>query len=481
MTSDSAFPDGFLWGGSISAHQTEGSWNIDGKGPGIVDYLALGNSSEGRRVCDCGTRGIIFPSHNGIDFYRKYYDDLGMLAELGISAMRISIDWSRIYPNGDDEEPNQAGLDFYGRVIDRLRELGIEPIVTLLHFEIPKRLVEKYGSWENEKVVDLYLRYGETVMHEFDGKVRYWVTLNECNHIHLFDDKGKPFTYLLTGLEPEAIVDYDKTIAKISYNMTLASMKVSAIGKSINPNNKMGCAFGFNPVYPRDCSPGSVLNAYLSNESELFQIDAMCNGGFSEYIKRRFKQLGVAVDEDRDGKYFLKGHLDFIGLNYYMSSLSESGTATASPTLDSSKDPNPFLKQSAWGWTVDPVGLRYAMNIIWRRCGLPILITENGLGAVDVLDADGTINDDYRIDYLKEHLEQVSVAIEVDDVECMGYLMWAPIDLVSATTGQMSKRYGFIYVDQDNNGNGSMARIRKKSFGWFKKVVNSNGQDLSFG
>lgn len=469
----------FLWGGSIAAHQCEGAWNVDGKGIGIMDLVTSGSYEVPREICKDIEDGKRYPSHEGIDFYHRFKDDIALFGEMGFKALRISIDWSRIYPNGDDEEPNKKGIEYYQSVVDELLKNGIEPIVTLYHFEMPVNLVRKYGSWTNRKVIDFYLKYCKTMFEALKGKVKYWVTFNEMNHIDPQTEASDIFTYIIAGLKFSEMVEKKQTLATIGYNMTLAGVKAVELAHEIDPNNKVGCVFGLTPVYPINCNPVNVMNAFKEMDRDFYQIDAMCNGCFPKYKLKEYKDSDIQLEIfNEDKESFYNGKLDFIGVNYYSTSVAHyEGDDNGEETLFGGVQ-NPYLEKSKWGWSIDPIGLRYLLNYVYRRYELPIIVSENGLGAMDKVEADGSINDDYRIDYLNQHLIQLKKAAEEDGVECFGYLMWGPIDLVSATTGEMKKRYGFIYVDKQDDGTGDYSRKKKKSFDWYKEVIESNGESL---
>ncbi|WP_201307719.1 glycoside hydrolase family 1 protein [Companilactobacillus farciminis] len=469
----------FLWGGSIAAHQCEGAYDEDDKGLGIMDLVSVGDYGKPRKIYSKLEDGVLYPSHYGIDFYHHYKEDIALFAEMGFKALRISIDWSRIYPNGDDIEPNQKGIKFYQQLIDELLKNNIEPIVTLYHFEMPINLVKKYGSWTNRKVIDYYLRFCKTMFVTLKGKVKYWVTFNEMNHIDPQTKATDIFTYIIAGLKYTDLDNKKQTLATIGYNMTLASCLAVRLGHEIDDNNQMGCVFGIEPVSPVNCDPQNVFKAFMQTDRDFYQIDAMCNGEFPKYKIEEYKRIGLNIDvTDSDKNAFKEGKLDYLGMNYYASSVAEYEGSNGKESALFGGLQNPYLETSKWGWTIDPVGIRYLLNYTYRKYGLPIMITENGLGAKDKILESGEINDDYRIDYLKEHIEEVKKSIELDDVDCFGYLTWAPIDLISATTGQMSKRYGFIYVDMDDNGDGSKKRLKKKSFDWYKRVIATNGKNL---
>lgn len=469
----------FLWGGSIAAHQCEGAVNEGNKGTGIMDLVTVGAYGQPREIHETFQKDSRYPSHQGIDFYHRYKEDIALFAEMGFKALRISIDWSRIFPKGDEKVPNQAGLDFYNDVVDELLKHNIEPIVTLYHFEMPIHLVTEYGSWKNRQVIDFYLKFCETMFRSLKGKVTYWVTFNEMNHIDPQTEASDIFTYIIAGLKYSEIENKKETLALIGYHMTLASCLAVNLAREIDPKNKVGCVFGIEPVYPVDCNPQNVLNAFQQMDRDFYQIDAMCNGEFPKYKMKEYQAIGIELEiSEADQQAFKNGKLDFIGMNYYASSVAEYEGAEDGASALFGGLQNPFLKVSKWGWSIDPIGIRYLLNYTYRKYGLPIMITENGLGAVDVVEEDGQIHDEYRIEYLKNHILEIKKAIEIDQVDCIGYLMWGPIDLVSATTGQMSKRYGFIHVDLDDEGEGTLARSRKDSFEWYKQTIKDNAENL---
>lgn len=461
----------FLWGGSIASHQCEGAYNEDGKGLGIMDLVTVGSVSKPREFHDEIQQGVVYPSHYGIDFYHRYKEDIAFFKEAGFTALRISIDWSRIYPNGDEEEPNRAGIEHYRDVIMELKRQEIEPIVTLFHFEMPINIVRKYGSWTNRETVDLYLKYAKTMFTEFKDIVTYWSTFNEMNHMDSDMEMTDFFTYMNTGLCYSKLEKPAEVMVRCSYNMTLASVKAVKLGHEINPEFKIGCVFGLTPIYAWSCDPEDSIKAFHSMDKDWYQVDAMTKGEFPEFKLETYRQRGVdLVISEEDKEAFREGKIDFIGVNYYGSAVESAKGAEEGDTNFFGGQSNPFLEKSDWGWTIDPKGLRYLLLMLDRRYKLPMIITENGLGAVDVLE-NGQVHDPYRIHYVKEHLDQLKIAMEEDKVDCFGYLMWGPIDLISATTGEMKKRYGFVYVDQDDAGNGSLQRIKKDSFEWFKEYT----------
>ena len=471
-------PKDFLWGGSIAAHQLEGAWQEGGKGPAIMDYATAGSYEVPRQFTKELEKDKKYPSHEGIDFYHRYKEDIALFAQMGFKALRISIDWSRIYPLGDEDEPNQEGIAYYQDVVKTLIHYKIEPIVTLYHFEMPIHLVRKYGSWFNKQVIEFYLKYVKTIVTALKGNVKYWVTFNEMNHIDPQTEASDMFTYIISGLKySELEGNKQETLAKIGYNMTLASVKAVKMIREIDPKNQVGCVFGITPVYPKDCHPMNVMRAFHAMDRDFYQIDAMCNGQFPQYKLKEYEDYGIHIDISKeDEKAFKEGKLDFIGMNYYSSEVA-CGEDEKGETLWGGMQ-NPYLKQSKWGWAIDPIGLRYLLNYTYRKYGLPIMITENGIGAVDKIEKDGSIHDEYRIEYLKEHLSEMKKAILEDKVNCIGYLMWGPIDLVSATTGEMKKRYGFIYVNKHDDGTGDLSRSCKDSFYWYQHIIETQAYDL---
>ncbi|MBQ6216969.1 MAG: glycoside hydrolase family 1 protein [Erysipelotrichaceae bacterium] len=462
----------FYFGGSIASHQCEGAYDEDGKGLGIMDLVTVGSKSKPRQFDDELKEGTYYPSHDGIDFYHRYKEDIALFKECGFTALRISVDWSRIYPNGDDEKPNEKGIAHYLDVVRELKRNGIEPIVTLFHFEMPVNIVRKYGSWQNREVIDLYLRYAKTMFEAFKGEVTYWATFNEMNHLDSDVELSDFFTYMNTGLCYSKLEEPAKVMVNCAYNMTLASVKAVKLGHQIDPDYKIGCVFGLTPVYAYSANPMDSIKAFQAMDRDWYQIDAMTKGAFPEYKLEAYRQRGVDIQiSEEEKKAFEEGKIDFIGINYYASAVeTDLKLEDASGSFFGGLN-NPYLKQSDWGWTIDPIGLRYLLMMVDRRYDLPMIITENGLGAYDTLEEDGSVHDPYRIAYLNDHIEQIKAAIEHDKVNCFGYLMWGPIDLVSATTGEMKKRYGFIYVDKNDDGSGSFRRYRKDSFDWYRKTI----------
>lgn len=466
----------FLWGGSISAHQCEGAYNEGGKGPSIMDYVGVGSKDKIRQVYSHIEEGVVYPNHTGIDFYHRYKEDIALFAEMGFTALRISIDWSRIYPQGDDVVPNQEGLNFYHKVIDELIKYDIEPIVTLYHFEIPIHIVHQYQSWYNRQTIDLFVRYCQTVMKSLKGKVKRWITFNEMNHIDLDSPYSDTFTYILTGLRCSQFNDKKEFEARVSYHISLANAKVVKMAHEIDSSNQVGCVFGITPFYPKTCHPLDVMKAFEDSHKDLYQLDAMTKGEYPKYKLKEYQKLEINLDiRSEDINDFQEGTIDFIGVNYYCSEVSSFDDSGEKAMFGGYF--NPYLEETKWGISIDPIGLRYVLNMLDRYYHLPILITENGIGLNEKVE-DGYIHDLSRIDYLKKHINELNKAIEEDSVNCIGYLVWGPIDLVSATTGEMKKRYGFIYVNKHDDDSGDLSRHRKDSFYWYQDVIKNQGENL---
>ncbi|TGY44229.1 6-phospho-beta-glucosidase [Clostridium sartagoforme] len=468
------FPDNFLWGGAVAANQCEGAWNVDGKGVSTADVATAGSFGVKREYTYGVEEGKYYPSHEAIDFYHRYKEDIKMLAEMGFKCFRLSIAWTRIFPNGDDAEPNEKGLEYYDNVFDECLKYGIEPVVTISHYEMPYALVEKYGAWRDRRLVDFYVNYCNVIFNRYKDKVKYWMTFNEINVITMH-----PF--IPAGLRINEGENREQIIYQSAHHQLIASAKAVKLGHEINPDFKIGCMIVYPLAYAESCNPEDVL---LQNEfmnRHYFFSDVQAKGAYPNFMKTYFKRENIEVKfEDGDEEILKAGKVDFIGFSYYMtlvvSSNNDGKTLTGGNMTKGIK--NPYLKSSDWGWQIDPVGFRISLNDLYNRYEIPLFCVENGLGAVDTIEEDGSINDDYRIDYLRQHIVEMKKAITIDGVEMIGYTPWGCIDLISASTGEMKKRYGFIYVDKDNEGKGTLERKRKKSFYWYKKVIESNGEIL---
>ncbi|QJX81320.1 glycoside hydrolase family 1 protein [Priestia megaterium] len=478
------FPENFYWGGATAANQIEGAFDKGGKGLSAADFVeyipkdqrtkdnTMEIMSEQIRKSLSSESSARYPKREGIDFYHRYKEDIALFAEMGFTAFRFSINWSRIFPKGYDETPNEAGLQFYDNVLNELAKYNIEPIVTLAHYETPYGLTEKYNGWVSREVIDHFVRYAETVFIRYKDKVKYWISFNEINMITI-----SPFTGggILSDKEEDPMQAKYQGLHHQFVASALATKKLH----EIIPHGKMGCMLARMSHYPYTPNPEDVLKAQKDNQDNLFFTDVHARGKYPKYMERFFIENDInIVKETGDDKILKQYPVDYITISYYMSmlsSISPEGEVTEGNLMNSLK--NPYLEASDWGWQIDPVGIRVVLNDMYDRYELPIFIVENGLGAYDRVEEDGSIHDNYRIDYLRKHIEQIKEAAG-DGVELMGYLAWGPIDLVSMSTSEMSKRYGFIYVDKDDEGNGTLERSRKDSFYWYKQVIESNGEKL---
>lgn len=457
------FPHNFLWGGATAANQIEGAYRADGKGFSVQDVMP-----HGLRTPPTAEPTDDNLKREAIDFYHRYREDIDLFAEMGFKTFRLSFAWSRIFPQGDEAEPNAAGLEFYDRVIDYLLEKGIEPLVTLSHYETPLHLARHYGGWTNRELITFFERYARTVIEHFKGRVRYWLTFNEINSVLHF-----PF---FSGIESTPEELGPQKLYQAIHHELVASARATKIAHDIDPANKVGCMILAVPRYPLTPDPQDALAAMAASHEDYTFGDVHVRGTYPGYFLRKLKELGVELEMTDADKEDLKHTVDYVSFSYYMSVCESANQEAGGEGNIIGGVPNPTLKASEWGWQIDPVGLRIILNDYWDRWQKPLFIVENGLGAKDQL-INETVEDDYRIDYLNDHLVQVGEAIE-DGVEVLGYTSWGPIDLVSASTAQMSKRYGFIYVDRNDDGSGSLERYRKKSFDWYKQVIASNGASL---
>ena len=461
-----AFPKDFLWGGAVAANQCEGAYHTDGKGLDIQDIMPHGimGASTEEPTAD-------YLKLTAIDFYHRYREDIALFAEMGFKVFRTSIAWSRIYPNGDDAEPNEAGLQFYDDLFDECRKYGIEPLVTISHYETPLHLAKTYNGWMSHDLIDFYERYVRTIFTRYRDKVKYWLTFNEINSV-----LHEP---LLSGgiMTPKSELSLSD-LYQACHHEFVASARAVKIGHEIIPDAKIGCMILAMPTYPLTPAPDDMIAVMQAEHFNDFFGDMHVRGVYPGYMKRYFRENGIEIRATEAELKLLREHtVDFVSFSYYVSICEGAGgTAGGGNILGGKK--NPYLRASEWGWQIDPQGLRLVLNRFYDRWQKPLFIVENGLGAKDVLVADGaggmTVEDDYRIDYLNDHLVQVEEAI-ADGVPVMGYTTWGCIDLVSASTAQMSKRYGFIYVDRNDDGTGTLARHRKKSFHWYRNVIATNG------
>ena len=486
------FPKGFLWGGAVAANQCEGAYLEDGKGLSVPDMLLGGDVNTPRTFLPKTDKTAFYPSHEAIDFYHHYAEDIALFAEMGWNVFRLSINWGRIFPNGDDETPNEEGLAFYDKVFDECKKHNIEPLVTLCHYEIPWNIVTKYNGFSDRRVVDMFVKYATTCMKRYKDKVKYWLTFNEIN-IACMGEGGLGDLYGLGIMDPEDVNSDEriplnklksnpqKTFESL-HNQFVASALVVTEGHKINPDFMIGNMIAHTTLYPLTQNPKDILAAFNEdNFKNNFCGDVQVRGEYPTYMFRYFKDHGIDTSfiTEEDKKIIKEGVIDFYTFSYYMSNcvtVDENAEKTNGNLATGAK--NPYLKASDWGWQIDPDGLRYTLNILHDRYPhTPLMVVENGFGAFDKVEEDGSVHDTYRIDYFRDHIKAMDEAIE-DGVPLIGYTTWGPIDLVSAGTGQYAKRYGFIYVDRHDDGTGDFSRSKKDSFFWYKKVCESNGADL---
>ncbi|BDZ32192.1 glycoside hydrolase family 1 protein [Lactiplantibacillus sp. WILCCON 0030] len=478
---DYKMPTDFLWGGAIAANQAEGGFGIDGKGISLADIHKyepdLTNAEiSAKQIKGVSTEDIklhlsdkdgYYPKRVGIDFYHTYPQDLKLLADMGFKAFRTSIDWTRIFPTGDEEKPNEAGLAYYDRLIDKIIELGMEPIITILHYETPINITTKYGGWNNRKVIDLFVKYGKTVLKRYRNKVKYWIAINQINLIQF-----EPFNS--TAIPYDTVDNYSEAAYQAVHNQFIASAKLVEAAKKINPEMQIGTMVADSTAYPYSCDPDDVELALKRNRMEYFYTDVQFEGEYPQYALNYFEEHHIDLNIQPGDLDLLKNcTMSFLAISYYYSQVVDAKRNTMDPA---SVVKNPNIKANPWGWGVDPKGLYNTLSQNWDRYKKPIIIAENGFGMYDKLE-DGTVHDDYRISYLSQHIAAMEAAMK-DGVKVIAYLAWGPIDIISCSTAQMDKRYGFIYVDLDNFGKGSGKRIKKDSYDWYKKVISSNGVDL---
>lgn len=483
MTTNRIFPNDFLWGGAIAANQAEGAWDVDGKGISTADLAvnkkninkgdykkqnAVNSEQLEEALKDKSTMN--YPKRRGIDFYHRYPEDLALMGEMGLKTLRTSIAWTRIFPNGNETNPNEEGLLFYDRLFDEMIKNGIEPLVTLSHYEMPMYLVNHYGGWTSREVVDFFVHFSTTVFNRYKDKVKYWITFNEIDGI-----VRHPFTN--GGIVPDRFENVEQAVYQSLHHQFVASAYAVKLCHEIVPNAQIGCMLTTLLHYPHTCNPLDVLAAHKNNQFNLFFTDVQVRGAYPGYIERYFREQNIVIDKVTGDSELLKENTaDFISFSYYNSfvaSADSEGLETVSGnTMGGVK--NPYLPVSDWGWQIDPIGLRLVLNNLYSRYQVPLFIVENGIGAYDTVEEDGTISDPYRIEYLRSHIEQMHEAL-LDGVEVMGYTVWGIIDLISYSSSEMEKRYGLIHVDQDNDGNGTLERRRKESFFWYKNLISNNG------
>ncbi len=461
------FPPSFLFGGAMAANQVEGAYNLYGKGLSTADVLTEGILKPPH---DPISPELHYPYHEGIDFYHQFKEDIALFAEMGFTCLRTSIAWSRIFPNGDNETPNESGLQFYDDMFDEMRKHNMEPLITLAHYETPLALAHKYGGWRDRRLVGFFERYAQTVFNRYKNKVKYWLTFNEINFILHVPFTGGALTF--KEGENEKAIEYQA----MHHQFVASALAVKACHEII-PHAQIGCMIACPAVYPASPHPEDVLLAQKYGREVLTFSDVQVRGFYPSWFGRMLLNENIQIKVEPEDKAIMQANtVDFVGFSYYSSqtvSHKKDENKHDDPIIADSV-PNPFLQSTEWGWQIDPKGLTHTLYTLYERYHKPLFIVENGLGAVDKVHADGTINDTYRIDYLKNHLIEVAQAIDAG-VNVLGYTSWGCIDLVSAGTGQMSKRYGYVYVDRDNHGKGSLKRLRKASFYWYQKVITTRG------
>ena len=470
------FPKDFLWGGAIAANQAEGAWNVDGRGPSQADimelseaYSRLGSFGEGVTREEI-SRALLdehgnYPRRRGIDFYHTYQKDLELMAEMGFKCLRTSFSWSRIFPQGDEEVPNEKGLVFYDHLIDKMLSLGIEPIMTISHYEMPIHLITAYGGWGNPKMIDFFLNLATVLMQRYKNKVKYWIVFNQVNDVYGWGE----FPGL--GILDEYGDKQETVKFQAVHHQFIATAKVVQLGHALSPDMQVGMMLGFSALYPMTSSPEDVLAAYeLWRKNDLFFADVSAQGEYPGYMLRYFNDHQIDIDTTSEELALIKQNtVDYIAFSYYDSKVVEASHATTPQR-------NEKLDANIWGWAIDPLGFQYSFNFLWERYHLPLFVAENGMGSLDKVE-NGEIHDDYRISYLDAHVKAMKNAIK-DEVAIIGYASWGPIDIVSYSQAEMSKRYGYIYVDLDDQGNGSGQRLRKDSFYWYQKVIGTNGVNI---
>ena len=469
----------FLWGGAVAAHQVEGGYDQGGKGLNVSDVLTSGSHSNPRKITSELNKEYFYPNHEAIDFYHKYREDVALFKEMGFKCFRTSISWARIFPNGDEKYPNEEGLQFYDELFDELLKNGIEPVITLSHFEMPFNLVKVYGGWLNRSMIEYFERFAKVCFERYGHKVRYWMTFNEINNQANYKSDLSVFTN--SGIIFEEGQDKEYLMYQAAHYELVASARAVHIAHEINPDIQVGCMMAMTPIYPYSCNPNDVMQSVGANHKRFWFLDVHARGKYPRYILNFFERKNFSLDiTEADIADLEIGKVDYVGISYYMSFATNGREENINLDYDESLDlcNNPHIQKTQWGWPIDPVGLRYTLNWVYDHYQLPIFIVENGFGAIDKLEDNKKCYDGYRQEYLKKHIEQMKYAVEIDGVPLIGYTVWGCIDCVSFSTGEMKKRYGFIYVDKNDDGSGTGQRYRKESFYWYKKVIESNGELL---
>lgn len=468
------FPTNFFWGGAVAANQLEGAFLEGGKGWCVADINRFKNDVDITKKANKEetTEDILFamndtegryPKRTGIDFYHTYKEDLALLAETGMNSFRTSINWARIFPNGDEQEPNEEGLKFYDSLIDEIIKNGMEPLITISHYEMPIHLALEYNGWHNRKTIDFFVHYAEVLFKRYQGKVKHWILVNQMNLISF-----ESFNHL--GIPADRVENLEEAKYQAVHNELVACARAVKSAKEIDPTMQIGMMSYYGNVYPETGKPEDNLAALKYNQMEYFYSDILVRGEYPKYAYRFFEEQDLNIVFGESDEEDFKNTVDFVSFSYYYTRILSADSD--GPQI------NPELKTNEWGWGYDPIGLRIALNDYYDRYGLPIMITENGMGFYEDLNEEQTIEDDYRIDFLRMHIEQMKEAI-YDGVDLIGYYPWGPIDLVSCSSSEMSKRYGFVYVDIDDYGNGTRKRFKKASFDWYKEVIATNGEKLT--
>lgn len=480
MNVPKGFPKSFLWGGAIAANQAEGAWQEGGKGVCLADInLYRGDlPPEKRSNKEMTTDQIEFflqdnkgryPKREAIDFYHTFDEDLALISQAGLNSLRTSINWARIFPNGDDAEPNEEGLEFYDRLIDSIIAHGMEPMITLSHYEMPLNLATSYNGWLSREVIDFFVNFADVVVRRYSDRVKLWIPVNQINLI-----THESFNHL--GVAADRVDALEEAKYQAVHNEMVAAAKVTALIHDIDPDSQVGVMLCHGNADAATSKPADVLAKLQQNQLQYFFSDVAIRGSYPGYIKRYLADQGVTVEfGEGDTEALAGGTVDFMSFSFYYTNVIDWASWEAG-NADGIRNPN--LDANEWGWAINPTGLRVALNDYWDRYGLPIYITENGFGSRDVLEVDGSIHDSYRIDYMRAHVRAMAEAVS-DGVDLRGWFWWGPIDIVSCSSSEMAKRYGFIYVDLDDYGNGTGKRLKKDSYAWVQQVTSSWGDDLT--
>lgn len=479
MTKTNRFPENFKFGGAVAACQVEGAYDIDGRKPSTSDIHVYDTNLERNNIKKEGGGTLdeiktaledtenYYPKRHGIDFYHTYKEDLKMLAELGLETFRTSISWSRIFPNGNEETPNEAGLAFYDKLIDEILANDMEPVITMAHYDLPIHLVTEYGGFSNRKIIEFFTRYSRVLLERYGHKVDKWIVFNQVNlvptvqfgSLEIYDNQAE---------------NMEELMYQAVHNQFIAAAKTKEIATELGLSANIGTMIADCTYYPATCRPEDVVWTMKKNRMQYFYTDVQLRGHYPQYALKYFEDQNFAIKMEQGDKELLKENtMDFLGISYYSSKVAEFEKHTM---LSDSAGQNPYLRPTPWDWRVDPLGFYNSISQYWDRYGVPIMIAENGFGAIDKLE-DETVHDNYRVNYYKDHLKVLKECMD-EGVEIISFLAWGPIDIVSSSSSEMSKRYGFIYVDIDDLGNGSKNRLKKDSFDWYQKVIKTHGESL---